>query len=137
MSASTRWWCCSAGKLTAVFSQSTFRIPLAVTFVVALIVLFTPASGVPSGFQHSDKIIHVILFAALAYTSRVAEIGWVSTALWVSAFAVISEFLQAILPLGRSGSAADALADATGVAVGLVAANWVLPQRVEKAPDLH
>ncbi|MEK8070571.1 VanZ family protein [Rhodococcoides navarretei] len=120
-----------------MFSPTTYRIPLAVTFVVALIVLFTPASGVPSGFEHSDKIIHCILFAALAYTSRLAGIDWVRTALWVSAFAVVSEFLQAILPLGRSGSVADALADAAGVAVGLVAASWVLPQRVKKAPDLH
>lgn len=120
-----------------MLSPSTYRIPLAVTFVVALIVLFTPASGVPSGFQHSDKIIHFTLFAALAYTSRVADIGWVRTALWVLAFAALSEFLQAILPLGRSGSVPDALADAAGVAVGLVAANWVLPQRVKKAPDLH
>ncbi|OZE28576.1 hypothetical protein CH262_02725 [Rhodococcus sp. 05-2255-1e] len=120
-----------------MISQSTYRIPLAVTFVVALIVLFTPASGVPSGFQHSDKIIHCILFAALAYTSRLAGIGWVKTALWVSAFAVVSEFLQAILPLGRSGSAADALADVVGIALGLVAASRVLPQRVRKASHLH
>lgn len=120
-----------------MLSQTTYRIPLAVTVVVALIVLFTPASGVPSGFQHSDKIIHFILFAALTYTSRVAEIGWARTALWVSAFAVLSEFLQAVLPLGRSGSVADVLADSAGVAVGLVAANRALPQRVEKAADLH
>jgi VanZ family protein len=120
-----------------VFSPSTYRIPLAVTFVVALIVLFTPASGVPSGFQHSDKIIHFVLFAALAYTSRLAGIDWVRTALWVLAFAAISEVLQANLPLGRSGSVADALADAAGVAVGSVAASRVLPQRVRKAADLH
>ncbi|OZE33347.1 MULTISPECIES: VanZ family protein [unclassified Rhodococcus (in: high G+C Gram-positive bacteria)] len=120
-----------------MFSQSTYRIPLAVTFVVALIVLFTPASGVPSGFQHSDKIIHFLLFAVLAYTSRLAGIGWAGTAAWVLGFAAISEVLQAILPLGRSGSLADALADAAGVAVGLLAASRVLPQRVERAPDLH
>ena len=120
-----------------MFTPTTLRIPLAVTFVVALIVLFTPASGVPSGFQHSDKIIHFVLFAALAYTSRMAGIDWIRTALWVLAFAAISEVLQAILPLGRSGSLADALADAAGVAVGLVAASRVLPQRVERAPGLH
>ncbi|WP_377449094.1 VanZ family protein [Rhodococcoides fascians] len=50
---------------------------------------------------------------------------------------VVSEFLQALLPLGRSGSAADALADAVGIALGLVAASRVLPQRVRKAPHLH
>ena len=105
-----------------MFSQSTYRIPLAVTFVVALIVLFTPASGVPSGFQHSDKIIHFVLFAALAYTSRLAGIDWIRSALWVLAFAAISEVLQAILPLGRSGSVADALADGSIDASGSRAA---------------
>ena len=118
-----------------MFSPSTYRIPLGVTFVVALVVLFTPASGVPSGFEHSDKIIHLVLFAALAYTSRMAGIGWAGTALWVLGFAVLSEFLQAILPLGRSGSVADALADAAGIAVGLATASRVLPQRVQEAPD--
>ena len=120
-----------------MFSQSTYRIPLAVTFVVSLIVLFTPASGVPPGFQHSDKIIHFVLFAALAYTSRLAGIDWIRTALWVLGFAAVSEYLQAVLPLGRSGSVADALADAAGIAVGLVAASRVLPQRVGHAADLH
>ncbi|WP_415973573.1 VanZ family protein [Rhodococcus sp. 077-4] len=120
-----------------MFSQSTYRIPLAVTFGVALIVLFTPASGVPSGFEHSDKIIHGVLFAALAYTSRLAGIDWKRTALWVLGFAAVSEYLQAVLPLGRSGSVADALADAAGIAVGLVAATRLLPHRVGNASDLH
>ncbi|CCQ15502.1 putative integral membrane protein [Rhodococcus sp. AW25M09] len=120
-----------------MFSPSKYQVPLAVTFVVSLVVLFTPASGVPSGFEHSDKIIHFVLFAVLAYTSRLAGIDWIRTALWVLGFAIASEFLQAILPLGRSGSAADALADAAGVALGLVAASRVLPQPVGNAADLH
>lgn len=120
-----------------MFSPSKYQVPLAVTFVVSLVVLFTPASGVPSGFEHSDKIIHFVLFAALAYTSRLAGFGWVRTAVWVLGFAVLSEILQANLPLGRSGSAADALADAAGVAIGLGVASRVLPQRVRNAPDLH
>ncbi|WP_072806897.1 VanZ family protein [Rhodococcoides yunnanense] len=106
-----------------------FYLPLAVAMVAALIILFTPASGVPSGFEHSDKIIHFTLFAALAYTSRVAAIPVATTAAWTSGFAVLSEILQAVLPLGRSGSALDALFDVLGVASGLLIAARIIPAR--------
>ncbi len=115
-------------------SQSLkFYLPLAVSMVAAMIILFTPASGVPSGFEHSDKIIHFVLFAALAYSSRVAAIGSIRTVAWTVTFAITSEILQAILPLGRSGSALDALFDALGVAAGLLVATRFAP-----APsDIH
>lgn len=97
--------------------------------VAALIILFTPASGVPSGFEHSDKIIHFVLFAALAYSSRVAGISVRSTALWTTMFAILSEILQAILPLGRSGSVLDTLFDVLGAAAGLLIAVRFMPAR--------
>lgn len=106
-----------------------YYLPLAVSMVAAVIVLFTPASGVPSGFEHSDKIIHFTLFAALAYTSRVAAISATTTAVWTSVFAVVSEILQAVLPLGRSGSALDALFDVLGVGAGLLISTRVMPAR--------
>lgn len=106
-----------------------FYLPLAVSMVAALIILFTPASGVPSGFEHSDKIIHGTLFAALAYSSRFAAISVKRTAVWTVGFAVVSEILQAVLPLGRSGSALDALFDVIGVAAGLLIATRFVPVR--------
>lgn len=110
-----------------------FYLPLAISMVAALIILFTPASGVPTGFEHSDKIIHFALFAALAYSSRVAAISAARTAVWTIAFAGLSELLQAILPLGRSGSVSDALFDVLGVAVGLAVAVVFAPTR----PAIH
>lgn len=106
-----------------------YYVPLAVSMIAAVIILFTPASGVPSGFQHSDKIIHFVLFAALACSSRVAAISVLRTAVWVIAFAGVSEVLQAVLPLGRSGSLDDALFDVLGVAAGLLIARGVVPRR--------
>lgn len=106
-----------------------FYVPLVASLVAALVILFTPASGVPSGFEHSDKIIHTLLFAALAYSSRVAAIGVRATLLWTLAFAALSEVLQAVLPLGRSGSALDAVFDALGVAAGLLVAARFVPAR--------
>lgn len=106
-----------------------FYLPLVVSMIAAVIILFTPASGVPSGFEHSDKIIHFALFAAIAYSSRVAAISAVRTLTWTLWFAIVSEVLQAILPLGRSGSALDALFDILGVVAGLLVAVRFVPAR--------
>ncbi|MGA9872466.1 MAG: VanZ family protein [Rhodococcus sp. (in: high G+C Gram-positive bacteria)] len=106
-----------------------FYLPLALSVVAAFVVLFTPASGVPSGFQHSDKIVHFALFAALSYTSRVAAISFARTALWTGVFAIVSEIVQASLPIGRSGSPLDALFDVLGVAAGLLVAMRLVPAR--------
>ncbi|MCZ4276017.1 VanZ family protein [Rhodococcoides yunnanense] len=106
-----------------------YYLPLAISVVAALIILFTPASGVPSGFEHSDKIVHFCLFAALAYSSRVAAISARWTAVWTVTFAGLSEALQAVLPLGRSGSLDDALFDVFGVTAGLLIAALVAPSR--------
>lgn len=97
-------------------------LPLILSMVAALIILFTPASGVPSGFEHSDKIVHFVLFAALAWSSTVAAISPTWTAMWTVAFAALSEVLQAALPLGRSGSLLDLFFDVLGAAAGLLVA---------------
>jgi VanZ family protein len=95
------------------------RLAFAVMVAVSLVVLFTPASGVPSGIQLNDKVIHGTLFAALAVTGRLAGIRWLPLALALVVYAGASEVLQSTLPLNRDGDARDALADATGVLVGL------------------
>lgn len=103
-------------------------LPLAVVFAVSLVVLFSPGSTVPSGPPNSDKIVHTLLFAALALASRLASIGWRTTAAWVLAYAALSEVLQALLPIQRSGSLWDVAADAFGAALGLAA--WAIGARV-------
>ncbi len=104
-----------------------YSVPLVLALIAAMIILFTPASGVPSGFTHSDKIIHFALFFALAYTSRVAAVSALRTALWTATFAIASEILQAVLPLGRSGSLLDAAFDVAGAAVGVLVATRIVP----------
>lgn len=94
-------------------------LPLAGVFAVSLLVLFTPGSAVPSGPPNSDKVVHALLFAALAAASRFAGMGWRATAAWVLAYAALSEVLQAVLPINRGGSAGDFTADAAGALLGL------------------
>ncbi|MCW2849770.1 MAG: rane protein [Marmoricola sp.] len=95
------------------------RAAFAAVVVVSLVVLFTPASGVPSGIPVSDKVIHAWLFAALAVTGRLAGLPWLVLLLGLVAYAGISEILQTVLPISRDGDVRDALADSLGVLVGL------------------
>lgn len=95
---------------------------------VSLIVLFTPESGVPSAPAGTDKVVHLVLFAALAWSGRLARLPLLPLAAGLVAYAGLSEVLQAVLPLGRSGDVLDALVDVLGASLGLLvsaAGRWV------------
>ena len=94
---------------------------LAVTVLVSLAVLFTPGADVPSAPPGVDKMVHLALFAALALAGRWAGIRPRALAVLLVVYAAASEVVQAVTPLNRSGSAADLIADALGIAVGLLA----------------
>ena len=91
----------------------------AVTVLVSLVVLFAPASGVPSSPPGVDKLVHLGLFAALAVTGRWAGAGASPLAALLVGYAVVSELVQGLAPVARSASVADGLADAAGILVGL------------------
>ncbi|WP_324273845.1 hypothetical protein [Blastococcus brunescens] len=63
------------------------------------------------------------LFAALALAGRWAGLGAGALVVLLLGYAVASELIQGFTPLARSASPADALADALGVGIGLLA--WV------------
>ncbi|WP_137724646.1 VanZ family protein [Prescottella subtropica] len=106
-------------------------VPLAIATVIVLVMLFSPGSTVPSGPENSDKVTHALMFAALAITSRYAGISVAWTAGWLLVFAGLSEVLQGALPIQRSCSIWDAVADAVGIGLGLVAARvFARPLRI-------
>jgi membrane associated rhomboid family serine protease len=92
----------------------------AVAVLVSLAVLFTPGSGVPSSPPGVDKVVHALLFAALALSGRWAGIGGAVLGVLLVAYAAGSEVIQGLAPLDRSASVADWLADVGGLAAGLV-----------------
>jgi hypothetical protein len=100
------------------------RGAFAVAVLVSLAVLFAPASDVPFAPAGVDKVVHGLLFAALAVTGRWAGIGRAALAVLLVTYGAVSEILQAVTPLARSGSVADWLADVAGVLAGL--ALWQL-----------
>jgi hypothetical protein len=92
----------------------------AVAVLVSLAVLFAPASDVPSAPAGVDKVVHVLLFAVLAVSGRWAGARRGVLAGLLLLYAAVSELLQSLPVLNRSTSAADLLADAVGVLVGIL-----------------
>lgn len=106
---------------TAAVQTGVGRAAFGVVFALSLVILFSPASAVPSAPPGTDKVVHVALFAALALTSVLAGLTTrMALGLWL-AYAALSEVLQVSIPgLYRSGSVLDWAADALGVLAGLV-----------------
>ena len=107
MTAASRWW----------------RAAFVVACLVHLVALYSPRSpGPDTGIPYADKVVHVLLFAAVAYTGlRVGVPG--RPLLGVLAVnAVLSEVLQYAVLSQRSGDAFDTVADLGGVVLGAWAA---------------
>lgn len=93
--------------------------PFVLALLLSLVVLFTPAAGVPTAPPGTDKVVHLALFALLAVTGRMAGIRPWPLLAGLTAYAAASEVLQALLPLGRSGDLLDGLTDVAGAVLGL------------------
>jgi len=90
--------------------------------LVSLVVLFSPSTPSEGGLHGLDKAVHALLFCALAASTRWR---W-GRGLWaVIGYAVLSEVLQATLPIHRDGDVFDALADSAGALCG-----WLLAVRL-------
>ena len=88
-------------------------------------VLFAPRGVGTPLLPGADKVVHLLLFAALAATTR-WRFGSAGARLGaVVAYAVLSELVQARVLPERSGDAYDVVADLTGAAAG-----WLLTRRL-------
>lgn len=100
------------------------RLPqaaFAVALLVSAVVLFLPPSGVPTAPPGTDKVVHLLVFAVLAGTGRWAGMPRVPLGVALLVYAVASELLQGLTPIGRSMSVADVVADVAGIVLGLLA----------------
>jgi VanZ family protein len=96
------------------------RLRFGLVLAVSLVVLFAPPADVPSGPEGADKIVHIVLFAALALSGRYAGIRGRLLVPALIVYGGSSEPLQALV--GRSTSLADWGADVLGVLVGYAGA---------------
>jgi VanZ family protein len=92
-----------------------------IALLVSVVVLFTPASGVPTALSGVDGLVHLALFTLLAVTARFAGTAVRTVLVVLVAYAGSSEVLQALLPIGRDGSVPDGLVDVAGVLLGIAA----------------
>ncbi len=101
----------------------------AVVVLLSLAVLFAPADDVPASPPGVDKLVHLLLFAALAVSGRWAgaRLGVLGGVLVL--YAGISEVVQGVSALQRSASVADWVADAVGVLAGLLGWAWAARRR--------
>ena len=109
--------------------RQVWRAAFAGVVLLSLVVLFAPASQVPSGVPVNDKVVHASLFAALAVTGGLAGLATRVLAVGLVVYAGLSEVLQAVLPIHRDGDVHDALADTLGVLAGLALAEVATHRR--------
>ena len=88
-------------------------------------VLFTPRTGGDGLFDGSDKVVHLLLFALLAATTRWRFGSGLLGLGLVAAYAVVSEVVQGALLSTRSGDAYDVVADLLGALLG-----WLVARRL-------
>jgi hypothetical protein len=94
-------------------------LPFVVAALLSVIILFTPASGVPTAPPGTDKVVHFVLFALLMGTARYARLPSGPLLAVLSGYAAVSEVLQWLITgLHRSGDVLDALVDLAGIAFG-------------------
>lgn len=100
------------------------RGAFAVAVLVSLAVLFAPADDVPASPPGVDKVVHLLLFAALALTGRWAGARAGALGVLLVVYAAVSEVVQGFSALERSASVADWVADTVGVLAGLLTWAW-------------
>jgi VanZ family protein len=105
-------------------------IPLTILVTTVLTVaMLWPINQPPPGPDGSDKVVHLIAFAALAFPlARTGRVGLIPVFVGASAFGGIIEVLQP--SFGRSADLQDWIADFAGVALGIVLA--LLYRRLRK-----
>ncbi|WP_447003585.1 VanZ family protein [Saccharothrix isguenensis] len=107
-----------------------------VAALLSVIVLFTPASGVPTSPPGTDKVVHFLLFALLTATGCYGGLRPVPLLAGLVGYAAVSEVLQWLITgLGRGGDVLDGLVDVAGIAFGyLVARRWAARRPVSGSP---
>ena len=97
-------------------------IPLTLAVMLTLTVaMLWPMKAPPQAPDGSDKLVHLIAFAALAFPlARTGRIGLVPVFVGASAFGALIEVIQPTF--GRSADMQDWIADIAGVVLGIVLA---------------
>ena len=110
--------------------RKNLDIPLTLILTAVLTVaMLWPIDQPPPAPDGTDKVVHLITFAALAFPlARTGRVGLIPVFVGASAFGGIIELIQP--SFGRSADMQDWIADIAGVALGIVMA--LLYRRLRK-----
>ena len=97
-------------------------LPAALAVLLQLVVVYAPSAGGGTMFPNADKLVHVTVFALPVLFGLLARLPLVPVVAVMAAHAPVSEVAQAALLPHRSGDPWDAVADLTGVALGVLVA---------------
>ena len=119
-----------AQRLYAVHMRKYLDIPLTLIVTAVLTVaMLWPINQPPPAPDGSDKVVHLIAFATLAFPlARTGRFGLIPVFVGASAFGGVIEIVQP--SFGRSADMQDWIADIAGVALGIVLA--LLYRRLRK-----
>ncbi|EPJ43079.1 MAG: hypothetical protein OFPII_43670 [Osedax symbiont Rs1] len=106
---------------------SSFRQVFFITLFVSCAAVVTwgifRATPPQAIFQQSDKLAHLLAFAGLAFTGRLAlPFVWPST-YWpaIAMLSILMEYAQGQLQITRTSSIEDAIANLVGVCLAFIA----------------
>lgn len=109
-------------------------VPFALAVAVQLAVLYWPRAVGTPGALPLDKVVHALVFGAVAWTGVRAGLRPGPLVIVLLAHAVLSEAVQDTLLPGRSGDPRDAAADAVGTLLGAWSALRVRDTAAPAAP---
>ena len=104
--------------------RTPMRWLFGILVLISLAAFFLPFDGGTSVIP--DKLVHFVLFAALAGSGYLARFRLDALTAGLLAYAVTSEILQGIMPIQRSADWRDSVADSLGIAIGLLTARLLL-----------
>ena len=108
-----------AAQLHAENAQISRHPPFTVVVTAVLTVaMLWPLEASPPGLEGSDKLVHFIAFAALAFPlARTGRFGLIPVFIGASAFGGLIELIQPTFT--RSADVNDWVADTLGVLIGI------------------
>jgi VanZ family protein len=90
---------------------------------VTLLLSVLPGNQLPTQGFH-DKINHLLAYVVLTiwFCGLTTRARWWAVVVWLVAFGVLVEVLQAVMPFGRTGEPLDLVANSIGIGLGLIGA---------------
>jgi hypothetical protein len=108
-----------------------WQVALLVAVAVQLVILYWPRPAGPTGVPGLDKLVHAAMFGSVTYLGLRAGLParwWVPLS---CGHAVVSELIQGLFLVHRSGDWRDVVADLVGVGIALAA--WLAGNRSARA----